>query len=440
MKPFNGALVLLGGVALVGLSLAVPSQCGGGEDIAPSAASIAEKYEENMSTVFATPLSEIELDDIDQEEYDFLISLSKDTAFLAGPGAVTAEEIKTLKLCRRVGEMTYDDDFNCRDFSKWMLRCLHDRGFTEAHGFDMYCKNCEDGTHKGHRIVVYKYDSTDIWCPREPQDEKRGFERGCCSKSRRAAEECAHARYCEGLLPNRKTPRPSFAGCEKDFTRRPDNLTCETELCRPEQLERVCKLVDLEPLACVDGEIPEGGECASKCKSLVGCETCCKLKWGEDGGQVLSFCKRKCRKADLPGESVDCSTGDSFSGCYEGACDTIASCKQCCERILRPEYPGSVSRCHSDCEKHIDEPESQSDEDGDDGPLCDGETCSDELFCSNGLPGVEHEGICCNLSCGTCGGTGCFERPGGRDNCCVSSIEDSGRLCSNVGAAPCIID
>ncbi|CAN0510195.1 unnamed protein product, partial [Scytosiphon promiscuus] len=33
--------------------------------------------------------------------------------------------------------------------------------------------------------------------------------------------------------------------------------------------------------------------------------------------------------------------------------------------------------------------------------------------CSNGLPGVQSDDICCDSSCGTCGGAGCAARPGG---------------------------
>ena len=34
-------------------------------------------------------------------------------------------------------------------------------------------------------------------------------------------------------------------------------------------------------------------------------------------------------------------------------------------------------------------------------------------ICSNEVPGVERNGICCEAQCGTCGGLGCGRRPGG---------------------------
>ena len=35
------------------------------------------------------------------------------------------------------------------------------------------------------------------------------------------------------------------------------------------------------------------------------------------------------------------------------------------------------------------------------------------VVCSNGLPGLEANGVCCEAQCGECGGGGCAERPGG---------------------------
>ncbi|CAN0410953.1 unnamed protein product, partial [Laminaria digitata] len=45
--------------------------------------------------------------------------------------------------------------------------------------------------------------------------------------------------------------------------------------------------------------------------------------------------------------------------------------------------------------------------------------------------------ICCELQCGTCGGSGCRNRPGGTDGCCIGTITDSGVMCSDSNEAPC---
>lgn len=62
------------------------------------------------------------------------------------------------------------------------------------------------------------------------------------------------------------------------------------------------------------------------------------------------------------------------------------------------------------------------------------------VLCSNGVPGVETDGICCEAQCGTCGGSGCDQRPGGKSGCCTGTIEDSDDYCSDTNAAPCIVD
>eukprot|EP00903_Cladosiphon_okamuranus_P006682 g6522.t1 len=60
--------------------------------------------------------------------------------------------------------------------------------------------------------------------------------------------------------------------------------------------------------------------------------------------------------------------------------------------------------------------------------------------CSNGLVGIEFKTVCCDLGCGSCGGSGCSLRPGGGTACCKGLIENSEVLCSVSGAAPCILD
>ena len=41
------------------------------------------------------------------------------------------------------------------------------------------------------------------------------------------------------------------------------------------------------------------------------------------------------------------------------------------------------------------------------------------VFCSNGLPGVNNDGICCEAQCGECGGPGCGGRRGGPVRWCL---------------------
>lgn len=50
----------------------------------------------------------------------------------------------------------------------------------------------------------------------------------------------------------------------------------------------------------------------------------------------------------------------------------------------------------------------------DDGDLRATTRSTPPILCSNGVPGVETNGICCEAQCETCGGSGCDQRPGGK--------------------------
>ena len=52
--------------------------------------------------------------------------------------------------------------------------------------------------------------------------------------------------------------------------------------------------------------------------------------------------------------------------------------------------------------------------------------------------GIIKDNICCALECGTCGGVGCAARPGGASSCCGSQIEIR-RISCNDRVAPCNI-
>ena len=64
-----------------------------------------------------------------------------------------------------------------------------------------------------------------------------------------------------------------------------------------------------------------------------------------------------------------------------------------------------------------------------------------EVDVCDGLNGVSDNGgnVCCPKSCGTCGGTGCAKRDGGRKNCCTGVISKKNKKCDEVSAAPCVL-
>jgi hypothetical protein len=61
---------------------------------------------------------------------------------------------------------------------------------------------------------------------------------------------------------------------------------------------------------------------------------------------------------------------------------------------------------------------------------------------NDGIPSTSFgDAVCCAASCGTCGGPGCGQRPGGAFKCCDTAIINSNVLCScgaNRQLAPCI--
>ncbi|CAN0234859.1 unnamed protein product, partial [Scytosiphon promiscuus] len=54
--------------------------------------------------------------------------------------------------------------------------------------------------------------------------------------------------------------------------------------------------------------------------------------------------------------------------------------------------------------------------------------------------GILQGDVCCEASCGTCGGSGCSRRGNGQFSCCTSNIKDVGEICSEKKSSPCILD
>jgi len=72
--------------------------------------------------------------------------------------------------------------------------------------------------------------------------------------------------------------------------------------------------------------------------------------------------------------------------------------------------------------------------------LCKVETSSDteNEWCSQGVKNPKND-VCCNSSCGTCGGPGCSQRSGGVSQCCVRTIRDENRFCEDEFDVACKI-
>ncbi len=97
------------------------------------------------------------------------------------------------------------------------------------------------------------------------------------------------------------------------------------------------------------------------------------------------------------------------------------------------------------------------DREGGGSSCCSGTIISDNNSCDNqGAPcviqseielepdptcenGILSDNVCCDLTCGTCGGSGCGDREGGSHSCCSGTITSDNNSCDNQGA-PCIIN
>lgn len=128
------------------------------------------------------------------------------------------------------------------------------------------------------------------------------------------------------------------------------------------------------------------------------------------------------------GQCVDCI---SESDCGLGThCDTETNrCEQCtldahCTFLLQQGRCTDAHACVLDTPEATTEPTAQ--------PL------SAEMICRD-LGGIAYETSCCSRICGTCGGNGCGDLPGGPDNCCIGYIQQSGASCDDVGSPPCEI-
>ena len=75
-------------------------------------------------------------------------------------------------------------------------------------------------------------------------------------------------------------------------------------------------------------------------------------------------------------------------------------------------------------------------------PAGSGELYTEHRQGSNCLHGVASgSDVCCASMCGTCGGTGCGQRPGGAAACCVGPVRDAAVACSETsGVGPCVMD
>ncbi|CAM9373608.1 unnamed protein product [Scytosiphon promiscuus] len=186
-----------------------------------------------------------------------------------------------------------------------------------------------------------------------------------------------------------------------------------------------------------------GGGCVSSGKAYgLGSDSCC-------GGGVKArdeYCdetgEAPCIIGSRPKSAQTCSNGlEGIDG--NGVVCCPLECGQCggsgCVTSGKDSGLGSDSCCGGGV-KARDE---YCDETGE-APCIIGSRPESAGTCSNGLEGIDGNGVvCCPLECGQCGGDGCSvsgkEYGLGSDSCCGGAIKASGRHCDDTKSAPCII-
>ncbi|CAM9985894.1 unnamed protein product [Ectocarpus sp. 6 AP-2014] len=150
----------------------------------------------------------------------------------------------------------------------------------------------------------------------------------------------------------------------------------------------------------VDAPEPETSfSCSSDAGILQG-DICCEASCGTCGGTGCSdrgYGQDSCCTKNIAANGDKCSETGAAPCVVDGNAPAPTP-----EATPEPETPGTAFSCFGDA-------------------------------------GILNDDVCCEAACGTCGGPGCTERPGGDDACCVGDIRDNGEKCIEKGAAPCIV-
>eukprot|EP00903_Cladosiphon_okamuranus_P020236 g18573.t1 len=212
-----------------------------------------------------------------------------------------------------------------------------------------------------------------------------------------------------------------------------------------------------EPDMCMDGVpgILYKGEtcCPTSCGSCAGdgcsdrdggddfsgSEACCQSGVKSLGRVCSDTVGAPCLVSDDEEEEEVCMAGVPgilYKGeiCCPSSCGTCTG-NGCGDRDGGDDFTGSEACCKSGvedlgrvCSDTVGAPCVVKDEE------------DDEEFMCSGDAGILKGDVCCEASCGTCGGSGCSKRGNGEDSCCTSNIKDDGDKCSKTKSAPCYMD
>lgn len=274
-----------------------------------------------------------------------------------------------------------------------------------------------------------------------------------CKQCTTGGSRCTAPEACCGPCPGSTTCQGGTCGCSAL------EVDCGGNLCIPTNRADVCCPVSPDcpanaPVCRDDGQCVGclgDADCGACGSCNLGTNTCQAVARGQQGGcNAGQVCNGNfaCITAECtgPGQCGDCRSCDTSNF----SCVTAGPPATC--------SAGRVCTAGGQCVQCIN--------DGQCGP---GQTCSGTNTCVALPPpapmptppapapppaptpappaatsdpncdrGLQSSGACCAASCGTCGGPGCSQRPGGTASCCTGAINDSGVFCT-LANAPCIL-
>eukprot|EP00903_Cladosiphon_okamuranus_P015191 g14044.t1 len=230
------------------------------------------------------------------------------------------------------------------------------------------------------------------------------------------------------------------------------------------KLERPCALL-LPLLLLLPVVVTEAQTCSNGLSGYEASDVCCPAGCGRCGGSGCSKRGDGCCTGAIKDSGIKCSKSRSApciidtdsvdpvaqSTCSNGlpgyeASDVCcpAGCGRCggsgCSKRGDGCCTGAIKDSGIKCSKSRSAP-CIIDTDSVD-PVDDSEEpdSGDATTCPGGIPGINSKDVvCCSLSCGSCAGSGCSSRPGGKSACCGGAIISADDYCGDTNKAPCII-
>ena len=153
-----------------------------------------------------------------------------------------------------------------------------------------------------------------------------------------------------------------------------------------------------------------------------------------------------------------CSLNKKYAGSckWKGKCHTLDACRANCQndggckafnwwpgkggcRHCTSE-PGELSSSETEWTTVAGAPDCTLAMLGPTDSICPNAQIPQAAWCSNGMQNPKNRlEVCCAITCGKCGGNGCKDRVGGKEQCCHNTMTDSKKTCTARDQTGCLI-